>query len=84
MAFATFSRPAALVEHAKTQEVRGIYKGVGFTNANRKAGGFRPDEWRIVLSNIWFDSLEALQAEVDRMQAEGDPIIRAGRQEEPF
>ena len=84
MAFTTYSRPAALLEHAKTKEVRGTYKGVTFTNENRKAGGFRPDEWRIVLSNIWFDSLEALYVEVDRMQAEGDPIIRAGRQEEPF
>jgi hypothetical protein len=84
MAFATYSRPTVLVEYAKTTEVRGTYKGVRFTNANRKAGGFRPDEWRILLSNIWFGSLEALQAEVDRMQAEGDPMIRAGRQEEPF
>ncbi len=84
MAFATYSRPAALVEHAKTKEVRGTYRGVTFTNANRKAGGFRRDEWRVILSNIWFDRLEALHAEVDRMQADGDPIIRAGRQEEPF
>jgi hypothetical protein len=84
MAFAAYSRPAVLVEYAKTREVRGTYKGVTFTNANRKAGGFRPDEWRILLSNIWFDSLEALYSEIDQMQSEDDPIIRAGRQEEPF
>ncbi len=59
------------------------YRGWGYTNAERKAEGYRPGQWRIKLSNIWFDSLTELCAEIDRIVTENDPIIRAGRQEEP-